>query len=70
MGSGKFSHGPILDNGAEEALTMPTAQEAKLPRDFFSDAESVYRDAEKGVLIFGKTQWSEAADASGSGPQP
>ncbi len=46
----------ILDNGAEEALIMPTASDAKALRDFFDDAESVYYDTENEVLIFGKIQ--------------
>ncbi len=53
---GKFSYQIILDNGAEEALIMPTAQDAKALRDFFDDAESVFYDTEKEVLIFGKIQ--------------
>ena len=53
---GKFSYQLILDNGAEEAVLMPTAQDAKALRDFFDDAESVYYDTEKEVLIFGKIQ--------------
>ena len=53
---GKFSYQLILDNGAEEALIMPTAQDAKVLRDFFDDADSVYWDAEREVLIFGKIQ--------------
>ena len=53
---GKFSYQLILDNGAEEALIMPTAQDAKALRDFFDDAESVYWDMDKEVLIFGKIQ--------------
>ena len=53
---GKFSYQLILDNGAEEALIMPTAQDAKALRDFFDDAESVYYDTEKEVIIFGKIQ--------------
>ncbi len=54
--SGKFSYQLILDNGAEEDLIMPTAQDAKLLRDLFSDADSVFWDTEKQVLIFGKIQ--------------
>ncbi len=53
---GKFSYQLILDNGAEEALIMPTAQDAKALRDFFDDAESVYYDTQNEVLIFGKIQ--------------
>ena len=53
---GKFSYQLILDNGAEESLIMPTAQDAKLLRDLFQDADSIYWDTEKEVLIFGKIQ--------------
>ncbi len=53
---GKFSYQLILDNGAEEALIMPTASDVKALRDFFDDAESVYYDTENEVLIFGKIQ--------------
>jgi hypothetical protein len=50
--NGKFSYQLILDNGAEEALIMPTADDAKVLRDFFHDADAVYWDTEKEVLIF------------------
>ena len=52
--NGKFSYQLILDNGVQEALIMPTADDAKVLRDLFDDADSVYWDAEKEVLIFGK----------------
>ena len=52
--NGKFSYQLILDNGAEEALIMPTADDAKLLRDFFHDADTVYFDTDKEVIIFGK----------------
>ena len=51
---GKFSYQLILDNGAEEALIMPTADDAKLLRDLFHDADTLYWDLEKEVIIFGK----------------
>jgi len=51
---GKFSYQLILDNGAEEALIMPTAEDAKLLRDLIHDAEALYWDLEKEVMIFGK----------------
>ena len=50
--NGKFSYQLILDNGAQEALIMPTADDAKVLRDFFHDADAVYWDVEKEVLIF------------------
>ena len=51
---GKFSYQLILDNGAEEALIMPTADDAKVLRDLIHDADAIYWDTEKEVLIFGK----------------
>jgi hypothetical protein len=52
--NGKFSYQLILDSGVQEALIMPTADDAKVLRDLFDDADSVYWDTEKEVLIFGK----------------
>ncbi len=52
--NGKFSYQLILDNGAQEVLIMPTADDAKVLRDFFNDADTIYFDTEKEVLIFGK----------------
>jgi hypothetical protein len=53
---GKFSYQLILDNGAEEALIMPTAEDGKLLRDLIHDADTLYWDTEKEVLIFGKVK--------------
>jgi hypothetical protein len=44
----------ILDNGAEEALIMPTADDAKVLGDLIHDADTLYWDTEKEVIIFGK----------------
>jgi hypothetical protein len=52
--TGKFSFQFILDNGAEEALLMPTASDAKLLRDLIHDADTIYYDLDRGVVIFGK----------------
>ena len=52
--NGKFSYQLILDNGAEEALIMPTADDAKVLRDLIHDSEALYWDLDKEVLIFGK----------------
>ncbi|MDP9438609.1 MAG: hypothetical protein M3P49_07680, partial [Actinomycetota bacterium] len=52
--NGKFSFQFILDNGAEEALIMPTAEDGKLLRDLIHDADTLYYDLDKGVVIFGK----------------
>jgi hypothetical protein len=51
---GKFSYQLILDNGAQEALIMPTAEDAKVLRDLFHDAEAIYWDMDKEALIFGR----------------
>ena len=50
--NGKFSYQLILDNGAEEALIMPTADDAKVLRDLIHDAEALYWDTEKEIIIF------------------
>ena len=52
--NGKFSYQLILDNGVEEALIMPTADDAKLLRDLIHDADTIYWDLDKEVLIFGQ----------------
>ena len=51
---GKFSYLLILENGAEEALIMPTADDAKVLRDLIHDANALYWDLDKEVLIFDK----------------
>ena len=51
---GKFSYQLILDNGAQEALIMPTAADAKVLRNLIHDADAIYWDTDKEVLIFGK----------------
>jgi hypothetical protein len=51
---GKFSYQLILDNGAQEALIMPTAGDAKVLRNLIHDADAIYWDTDKEVLIFGK----------------
>lgn len=52
--NGKFSYQLILDNGAQEALIMPTPDDGKLLRDLIHDADTLYWDVEREVLIFGK----------------
>jgi hypothetical protein len=52
--NGKFSYQLILDNGTEEALIMPTADDAKVLRDLIHDADTLYWDTEKEIIIFGK----------------
>ena len=52
--NGKFSYQLILDNGVEEVLIMPTADDAKVLRDLIHDADTLYYDLDRGVVIFGK----------------
>ena len=50
---GKFSYQLILDDGAEEAVIMPSAESAEVLRDLIKDAETLYWDKTNEVLIFG-----------------
>ena len=50
---GKFSYQLILDDGAEEAVIMPSAESAETLRDLIKDAETLYWDKTNEVLIFG-----------------
>ena len=52
--SGKFSYQLILDEGAAEYVLRVTADDAKVLRDWFHDADTVYFDMEREVLIFGE----------------
>ena len=52
--TGKFSYQLILDDGAEEVLIMPTAEDGKLLRDLIHDADTLYWDLDNEVIIFGK----------------
>ena len=54
LADGKFSSQLILDNGVGEALIMPTAQDGKLLRDLIQDADTLYWDEDREVIIFGK----------------
>ncbi len=51
---GKFSYQLILDDGAEEAIIMPSAEAADTLGDLIQDAETVYWDKQNEVLIFSK----------------
>ncbi len=50
---GKFSYQLILDDGAEEAVIMPSPESAEVLRDLIKDAETLYWDKTNEVLIFG-----------------
>jgi hypothetical protein len=52
---GKFSYQLILDDGAEEFVIRVPADDAKVLRDLFHDAQdTIYFDVEREVLIFGE----------------
>jgi hypothetical protein len=48
---GSFTIQLILDNGAEEYVLQPTADDAKVMLRLFEKAESVYFDLDRQVLI-------------------
>ena len=50
---GKFSYQLILDDGAEEAIIMPSAEAAEALRDLIQDAETLYWGKGNQVLVFG-----------------
>jgi hypothetical protein len=52
--NGKFSYQLMFDNGTQEALIMPTADDAKVLRDLIHDSEALYWDLDKEVIVFGK----------------
>lgn len=49
---GKFSFQFILDNGAEEALVMPTNEDSDVLMDLFGASSELYFDTERRVIIF------------------
>jgi hypothetical protein len=51
---GKFSYQLILDDGAQEFIIRVPADDAKVLRDLFHDADTIYFDLEREVLIFGE----------------
>jgi hypothetical protein len=53
---GKFSYQLILDDGAEEAVILPTPEAAEVLRGLIKDAETLYWDTQNEVLIFGKVK--------------
>ena len=52
--AGKFSFQLILDDGAQEALVMPTAKDGKLLRGPIQDADTLFWDVDKEAIIYGK----------------
>jgi hypothetical protein len=50
---GAFTVQLILDNGAQEYVLQPTAEDTKVQNDLFKQAKTVYFDLDRKVLIFG-----------------
>ena len=50
---GKFSFQLILDNGAEEYVLRPTAEDAKVMLKLFKRSGAIYFDLDRKVLIPG-----------------
>lgn len=51
---GKFSLQLILDNGAEEAVVRPTAEDTDVLLKLLPLARTLYFDTENRVLVFGR----------------
>ena len=49
---GKFSFQLVLDNGAEERVIRPTAEDADVLIDMFAASDNLYFDLGRGVLLF------------------
>ncbi|MEJ7843970.1 MAG: hypothetical protein WKF95_19600 [Rubrobacter sp.] len=52
-GHGAFTVQLVLDNGAEEYVLQPTAEDAKVHLELFESAGTVYFDLDRKVLISG-----------------
>jgi hypothetical protein len=50
---GSFTVQLILDNGAEEYVLQPTAEDTKVQVELFKLTDKVYFDMSRQVLIFG-----------------
>jgi hypothetical protein len=53
---GRGEHGPftvqlILDNGAEEYILQPTAEDTKVMLELFKRAKAIYFDLDRKVLL-------------------
>ncbi|CAA9449862.1 MAG: hypothetical protein AVDCRST_MAG02-806 [uncultured Rubrobacteraceae bacterium] len=48
---GSFTVQLVLDNGAEEYVLQPTAEDAKVQLELFENASAVYFDLDRKVLI-------------------
>lgn len=58
-GPGAFTIQLILDNGAEEYVLRPTAEDARVQMDLFKQSKAVYFDLDRKVLMFGNLPLDE-----------
>ena len=56
---GAFTIQLILDNGAEEYVLRPTAEDARVHIELFKQAGTVFFDRDRKVLIFGNLPLGE-----------
>lgn len=49
---GKFSFQLILDNGAEEQVIRPPAEDSDVLMDLFRESKELYFDTARNVVIF------------------
>lgn len=56
---GSFTVQLILDNGAEEYVLQPTAEDARVQIDLLKQSRSVFFDLDRKVLIFGNIPLGE-----------
>ena len=55
---GAFTIQLILDNGAQEYILRPTAEDARVQVELFKQANIVYFDLDRKVLIFGNLHFN------------
>ena len=55
---GAFTIQLILDNGAEEYILRPTAEDTRVQVELFKQAKTVFFDLDRKVLIFGNLHFS------------
>ena len=56
---GAFTVQLILDNGAEEYVLQPTAEDARVQIELLEQAKATYFDLDRKVLIFGNIPLGE-----------
>ena len=55
---GAFTIQLILDNGAQEYILRPTAEDTRVQVELFKQGNTVYFDLDRKVLIFGNLHFN------------